>query len=1226
LTPFTKCGHRTRLRFEMSALADRQNPWLGLAAYGERECEFFFGRAAETTELLRLVEDEPLVVLYGVSGLGKTSLLQAGLFPGLRAHEFLPVLLRLHHDDEPTVTQHTEETIVCVERTARDADVKSPERADASVTLWEYFHRRDAQFWNSRNRLLTPVLVFDQFEEFFTLGGETERRRAQATEFFQQLSDLIYNRPPVPFRERLESGRIRASDFIFDPVPLRVVIALREDFLPQLSELRQGGFPTLLKSCLRLRPLSLEAARECIERPAPELLALSVAERLVRFLAGAETAPSAATESEVESLSGSESVEPALLSVVCRELNAERIRRGLPQINADLLNLSQEQILAEFYERSWESLATELRYFVEDELLTPGGFRDSRALDDALSHPGVTQHDIAQLIDRRILHYQDRQDGPRRIELTHDLLCRVVRVNRQLRKERDTARAAEEQRRREAEAATAREMELTRKTRRLRRICAGLAMLCVLILAGVWQHRQYYSVPYVAYYSGFTKRFGIPRGTGRLDESQIHHRRYSFQFTSLGKRGPLLRVEAVDSSGNLTHRHDVGTYLNPANKDESPNRECQWEFVLDTKGKVAYELAYDKYTNLVWALVYSPSTTEKPERLAHFVGPNGWPQPQKLSLADYVQIEYTTNGLERKLSYSDQHAKPQPGPEEAFAVMNGYDTNGMLIHVESLDAKGNLMLDGNWVAVTTNVFDRQGNVIECRYSDTENRPSLTKDGYAKTKMNYDDRGNCTNMVYFGTNGAPCLTKDGYARISAKYDERGNWTQLACFGIDGEPTFNRVGFAMLSAEWDDRGNWIKIILLDTEGKPTSAKELHAGVSAKYDERGNRIERVFLDKKGKPTLTKDGYAIIREKFDDHGNQIELAFFDVDGKPTTDQSNGIHKVKKTYDQRGRQTAGAYFGVDDKPILSKDGYAKFTVKHDRRANQVEWACFDTEEQPAIAKSTGAHMWREAHDDRDNCTNTIYFGTDGKATNTVVKVKYDDRSNQIEWACFDVDGKPTTDQSSGVHKSKKTYDPSGRQIAEAYFGVDDKPILSKDGYAKFAMKYDDRGNKIEWACFGADGKLALSKDGYATVKAKYDDRGNKIEWARFGADGKPSKGARGYALIVTTYNQQRNVVARKFYDADRQPVEVRPYIVEISPSDQGEKIELRPDDVILSYDGKEVWLSDDFNSMVLIPGTDSRKLKILRADRVLEVIVKPGQLPITVADRVMGSLTTNTK
>ena len=40
------------------------------------------------TELLRLIKREPLTVLFGQSGLGKSSLLQAGVFPRLRAANF----------------------------------------------------------------------------------------------------------------------------------------------------------------------------------------------------------------------------------------------------------------------------------------------------------------------------------------------------------------------------------------------------------------------------------------------------------------------------------------------------------------------------------------------------------------------------------------------------------------------------------------------------------------------------------------------------------------------------------------------------------------------------------------------------------------------------------------------------------------------------------------------------------------------------------------------------------------------------------------------------------------------------------------------------------------------------------------------------------------------------------------------------------------------------------
>jgi len=77
---------------------DNQNPWLGLTPFTEEFSCYFFGRADETAELFRLLKRERLTVLFGQSGLGKTSMLQAGLFPRLRQADFLPVYTRLLHD------------------------------------------------------------------------------------------------------------------------------------------------------------------------------------------------------------------------------------------------------------------------------------------------------------------------------------------------------------------------------------------------------------------------------------------------------------------------------------------------------------------------------------------------------------------------------------------------------------------------------------------------------------------------------------------------------------------------------------------------------------------------------------------------------------------------------------------------------------------------------------------------------------------------------------------------------------------------------------------------------------------------------------------------------------------------------------------------------------------------------------------------------------------------
>ena len=81
-----------------SSLASTQSPWPGLNPFTESQQELFRGRRSETDELLRRVKRRPLTVLFGQSGLGKTSLVQAGLFPRLRHEGMLPIAVRLDYD------------------------------------------------------------------------------------------------------------------------------------------------------------------------------------------------------------------------------------------------------------------------------------------------------------------------------------------------------------------------------------------------------------------------------------------------------------------------------------------------------------------------------------------------------------------------------------------------------------------------------------------------------------------------------------------------------------------------------------------------------------------------------------------------------------------------------------------------------------------------------------------------------------------------------------------------------------------------------------------------------------------------------------------------------------------------------------------------------------------------------------------------------------------------
>jgi hypothetical protein len=81
------------------AVVDLEHPWLGLESFSEATRAYFFGRDAEIDELHLRLRSHPLLVVYGRSGLGKTSILTAGLVPRLRRERQNPVLLRLRFDD-----------------------------------------------------------------------------------------------------------------------------------------------------------------------------------------------------------------------------------------------------------------------------------------------------------------------------------------------------------------------------------------------------------------------------------------------------------------------------------------------------------------------------------------------------------------------------------------------------------------------------------------------------------------------------------------------------------------------------------------------------------------------------------------------------------------------------------------------------------------------------------------------------------------------------------------------------------------------------------------------------------------------------------------------------------------------------------------------------------------------------------------------------------------------
>jgi hypothetical protein len=446
---------------------DPQHPWLGLASFTEETRGFFYGREEEVAELARRVQRKLLTVLFGQSGLGKTSMLRAGLVPRLRPEGYCPVYVRIDYGrDTPPPSEQIKQAIY--RETLASGSWTQSGVAVEGESLWEFLHHRDDVLRDSAGRTLTPLLIFDQFEEIFTLAQTDDFGRQRAAQFIADLADLVENRPPKALEARLDEDDAAVERFDFARSDYRILIALREDYLAHAEGLK-GAMPSITQNRMRVARMTGAQALDAVLKPGGSLVSRDVAEAIVRFVAGGSELANA-------------EVEPSLLSLICRELNNARIAQGRSEISVDLLAGSHAGILAEFYERALADQPAAVRLFIEEELLTESGFRENIAEErvrKAFAEAGAAPNALATLVDRRLLRIEERLDV-RRVELTHDVLCNVVRASRELRHAREAQEAAE----RQLAEQRAREEATRRALVRARQIAIGCAVLAVVAIAG----------------------------------------------------------------------------------------------------------------------------------------------------------------------------------------------------------------------------------------------------------------------------------------------------------------------------------------------------------------------------------------------------------------------------------------------------------------------------------------------------------------------------------------------------------------------------------------------------------------------------------------------------------------------------------------------------------------------------------------------------------------------
>lgn len=402
----------------MTHYSPNSNPWPGLSSYEDpknsKKSLRFCGRDSDILELDRLINDNLLVVLYGRSGIGKTSLLNAGVFPLLRASQYLPISIRLGTFEESTTYQST--IISSLEKAINEIHGKIKtinvieEQSDITAPdyLWNYFARH--HFTNANNQTLFPVIVLDQFEE--VLRDSDIQKQQMANAFLIQIQYLTD-----------ESHSIR--DCMVDDTPyyydlnFRFVISIREDDLYLLEDSIYSLSLNIFKRCrYRLRNLSEQQATEAILTPGRECIEESEKDKIVRRIIHL------AKPNELGP------IDTLLLSLIC---SGTFDRKTGTKITESDLKVWKNDPMRVYYMEAIFNLENSQIQFIQKHLIKRDGSRVRVPVSDLKNAVGESGFSILTKGVHKLLNLLPNGQA----ELLHDQLASVIFEDREAFEERE---------------------------------------------------------------------------------------------------------------------------------------------------------------------------------------------------------------------------------------------------------------------------------------------------------------------------------------------------------------------------------------------------------------------------------------------------------------------------------------------------------------------------------------------------------------------------------------------------------------------------------------------------------------------------------------------------------------------------------------------------------------------------------------------------------------------
>lgn len=1174
-------------------MAQVTNPWKGLKAYSEGE--ILYGRHDDIQALSQYIINNTQTVLYGKSGIGKSSILNAGVFPVARKHGLFPVPVRLEHNSSLSYVQ---QLAFAIEHTGLQAHEVVPVIDRENESLWEFIHR---QYFtqNDNDQKVQPLFVFDQFEEIFTLQKNEKKKLV----FFSQLADLLNNVCPSYIHEKLYGETFSSSSastmdlnevtsldsFTFDfdedenksdsmkeyieSPAYHIVFAMREDFLSYL-ERYTAYIPVMKQNRFGLEPINEEQAAEIIMKPCSGLVDLAVAEHIIQKVTGR-------TDFTLDGIPEIE-VDSAVLSLYLSRL-FDKKSPDSDKLTNELVEECGDDIIKDFYLDSMAGLSTETVDILEYQLLTASGRRDNVSRSD-LEASGIHADLIETLTNDKKILRQFSYGNDIRIEFIHDILCPVIaklKEERELEHLRNEQKSAEEKRHQE------------NRKRNQQRVQNDLNVLTVRgreLLDNTLDFGAFEDILYL-------QNSGCPiEGLTNFHVLDFNYRYWHHDEINVSSIGRLIEIgkgntyttciEFKDSEGRYIRTLDGISKMNVTFdgdlikqidfiKVEKDYQGLIQEKPFYIKGFCAIALAYDDWGREIkrtymdehhhpvsiyggYAIVerhYDAEGNldevkyfdEENKPTCHWNGNHGY------------SSQYDEDGLEIRRMFFDTDMNITKVTSGVCGRAFEYDLEGRIAYEENLDENQCIAPDYKGYIGVKFEYDKQSRLVRETYLDDKRNPMKGEDAYAITVTTYDN--NTFTERYLDDKGNVATDSDGNKSCLYQFDDHMHMNMMH---FDKESKDNGLRDFML--QWNEDGLLQNVKVYGQDGSFNGAKWIL------FDKRNLFIRLIGdMDEKGQKETDIDGrYGTMYER---NERGIVCALWNVDRyNQLTPADDGISVWRILEMKNGKMTKWRFFDANNLPHEDYDGAFGYIVELDDKNNEIVKICLNENGEPG-ANDIGIQTVKKTYNENDDLTEERYYDSqnrpcadeignygiqyeykynprvvsqisidkDGKPHNCKMGLCYtnthlDEKCRTILFECLDVSGHPVAINDKNWYAQKTTYNDCDNSKTESYLGINGDLVNDVDGMASTYSKYDELGRIILQKQYDKDSNLICDSVGDYGTAYEYSQDGKEISIISLDENGKIHANNDGYAILRKVFDEQGREIEVYYYDAEWKP------------------------------------------------------------------------------------------